>query len=132
MKVETDVVWTPERLATRSLEGVKQLRLNAIAKGREDIVALCDNEIARRTPRKERSSAKKRPVKGIHLICERGRGVVHKPDGTFWTGSWVVAKKLAEHCRIARVYVALHESQSELSYLQGIIKDWRVELAPQI
>jgi hypothetical protein len=35
-----------------------------------------------------------------------------------------IATRHAEHGKSAGAYVALHESQSELSYLQGIIKDW--------
>ena len=129
MKALTDVVWTPESLARKSLEGLKQIRVNAAAKGRSDIVELCDNEIARRTPRKElsRSSAEDRPVRGIHLICERRKGVQHNANGSFWTGVWAVAKKHAERAESADTYVALHESQSELSYLQGKIKGWRIK-----
>ncbi|WP_257164774.1 hypothetical protein [Bradyrhizobium sp. SRS-191] len=116
-------IWTPEKLATRSLEDVEQIRVNALRADRNDIVVLCDFEIARRT---KASRTERRPLRGIHLICEGASGVVHEPDGTFRTGSWAIAKKHAEQGKTAGIYVALHERHSELSYLQGIIKDWRL------
>lgn len=53
------------------------------------------------------------------------QGVTHDGDGTFWSGSWVIAKEHAEAGILLKTYVALHEKQSEPSYLQGIIKHWR-------
>jgi hypothetical protein len=87
MNVMTDVIWTREKLATKSLDRVKQIRSNAIAKRRDDIVALCDSEIA------HRSGGSERRVKGIHLICGGGSGVRRNPDGTFHTGTWANRNK---------------------------------------
>src|SRR5262249_5377337 len=64
-------------------------------------------------------------VVGLHFVCQRGRGVTANGDGTLWTGTWVVSKEHAAHGAKIGAYVALHESKSEPSYLQGKIKDSR-------
>jgi len=46
-------------------------------------------------------------------------------DGTVWTGTWVVDKIHAERAAKIGAYVAPHTAKSELSYLQGVVKDWR-------
>jgi len=123
-----DYVWTSEQLAGQSLETVKLLRERAIAKANNELLLLCDDEIARRSPSKKPASQldrKGQPVRGFHFVCKRDRGVVHNPDGTCWSGSWVVAKEHAERAERNNAYLALHESKSEQSYLQGIIKGWR-------
>jgi len=123
-----DYVWTSDKLANEPLETVKLLRERAIAKANIELLVLCDNEIARRLPPKGPASQldrKGQPVRGFHFVCKRDRGVVHNPDGTLWSGSWVVAKEHAERAERNNAYLALHESKSEQSYLQGIVKGWR-------
>ena len=58
-------------------------------------------------------------------MCRAERGVIHIDDGSFWTGSWVVAKEHAERSERLNAYVALHEKQSEQFHLQGTITNWR-------
>jgi hypothetical protein len=121
-------VWTIERLSEKTSDELNNVRQNAIARGNEGTVLLCDAEIARRKPPKKPSSGSHmnaRPVRGFHFVCRAEKGVVYNGDGTFWSGSWVVAKQQAERSEKINAYVALHEKQSEQSYLQGIIKDWR-------
>jgi hypothetical protein len=80
-----DYVWTSEKLAEKSLETVKMVRERAIAKANNELLVLCDNEIARRSPPKKPASQldrKGQPVRGFHFVCKRDRGVVHNPDGT--------------------------------------------------
>jgi hypothetical protein len=63
-----------------------------------------------------------RAVRGFHFVCRAGKGVVYNDDGTFRSGSWVVAKEHAQRAERITAYVALHERQSDQSYLQGIVK----------
>jgi len=44
------VVWTAERIAELSIEGVKNLRENARRLANSTVVDLCDADIARRAP----------------------------------------------------------------------------------
>jgi len=64
-------------------------------------------------------------VVGFHFVCPDERGVTRNPDGTIWTGTWVVDSNHAERGSKNGAYVALHTSKSQRSYLQGTIKDWR-------
>jgi len=70
-----------------------------------------------------------RPVRGFHFICpiKEEKGVIPNRDGTFWTGIWAVAEAHAQLGKKIDAYVALHNAKSELSYRQGVIKDYRVE-----
>jgi hypothetical protein len=121
--------WTAEKIAKLSTKQIKVLRANAAQRGGEEVVRQCDEELARRSPArnvmKVRSSrGDSRPVLGFHFVCPIGKGVKTNPDGSFWTGTWVVDKKLAIG-RAENAYVALHAAKSEPSYCQGTIKDWR-------
>lgn len=51
--------------------------------------------------------------------------MIRNPDGTVWTGTWVVARHQAERAARNGAYVALHLARDETSYMQGIVKDWR-------
>jgi hypothetical protein len=127
------VDWTRERIAELSLEGVKNLRRNANRRGETAIIERCDSELAARAPVRykspritgSRESHRGQVVIGYHFVCPREKGVTKNPDGTIWTGTWVVDKKWAERSSKIGAYVALHAARSEPSYLQGIVKDWR-------
>ena len=127
------VDWSPERVAALSVEDIKALRINAEKNGASDLVNLCEAELVkRRPPRLVRAkttgtrSSKSDTVYGFHFTCDRERGVTKNADGTVWTGVWVVDKVHAERAAKIGAYVALHESKVEQSYLQGIVKDWRM------
>jgi hypothetical protein len=127
------VDWTRERISELSLEDVKSLRENATRRGETAIIERCDAELAARAPVRQKSPRVKGPreshrgqvVIGYHFVCPREKGVTTNPDGTIWTGTWVVDKKWAERSSKIGAYVALHATKSEVSYLHGIIKNWR-------
>jgi hypothetical protein len=126
-----DFLWTSEKLAGLTSEKIKTVRANAIARASSELVLLCDDELASRAPSKKprlasQPSREGQPVQGFHFVCKRDQGVSRDPDGTFWSGSWVVKKEHAAHGETIGAYLALHETKSELSYLQGIIKGWRM------
>ena len=124
---------TPEQLQGYTNEQVKVVRENAI---RHNVVALqelCDAELARRAPKRPRivrirdqeSDHCGLVVVGFHFVCADEQGVTHNPDGSLWTGTWVVAKEHAERAPKIESYVALHSAKIEPSYLQGVVKDVR-------
>jgi hypothetical protein len=130
------IKWTAERIADLPTEGVKNLRENARRLGEISVVTWCDAELSRRAPSHEKASritkaaAESRHgqvVIGFHFVCPQGEGVTKNSQGTVWTGTWVVDKTHAERAAKIGAYVALHTTKSELSYLQGIVKDWRKE-----
>ena len=127
------VEWSTERVAARSTDEIKSLRENAIRAGETEIVALCNSELARRSPPKTRIVKVKtgarirvgKIVGGFHFVCDREKGVTNNPDGTFWTGTWVVDEEHAERGLKISAYVALHAARSEPSYRQGVMTGWR-------
>jgi hypothetical protein len=128
------LVWkpTPEWIAALPLEQLKVVRENAIRSNAQEVVELCDAELARRKPEKAKahkvSSGKNgdRTIHGIHFVCPIEKDVEEHPDGTISTGIWVVDKDRLDDAMKVGAYVALHEARSKLSYGQGIIKGWRV------
>jgi hypothetical protein len=122
--------WTAERIAEKSLDEVKNLRENAERLGQADIVALCDADLARRKPTKPPKPSKRQPndrvVHGFHFVCPDETGVVLNVDGTRWSGTWVVDQRRVEQAVKIGAYVALHRDKSQPSYLQGVVRGWRV------
>src|SRR4051794_18083508 len=106
LKALKDFVWTSEKLSAKSIQDLELIRKRALEKSNNELVALCDAEIARQKPPKKISSAPDKPIKGIHLVCQSERGVVRNSDGTFWSGTWVVAKEHAEAGVVNGIYVA--------------------------
>src|SRR4051794_34298244 len=81
----------------RRNDAVTVAKLNEGINGNKETGLVFDAEIARRAPPKKSSSNQRGlPVRGFHFVCRRDRGVVYNPDGTFWSGSWVVAKQQVE------------------------------------
>lgn len=127
------VDWTRERIESLTTDQVKTLRANAVRLGDNAVTILCDEVILSRAPRRERSSGPRSVppshvgeiVGGFHFVCPDEKGVTRNGDGTVWTGTWVVDPEHAERGSKNGAYVALHTAKSELSYLQGTIKDWR-------
>ena len=58
-------------------------------------------------------------------MCPNALGIIRNPDGTIWTGTWVVATEHAENAVKYGALVFLHSSKAEPSYLQGTITTWR-------
>lgn len=128
------VDWTIERIAALPTEGVKNLRENASRLGEISVLTLCDAELSRRAPNREKATRVThvtrevrdgQVVVGFHFVCAQEKGVTRNSDGTVWTGTWVVDKIHAERAARIGAYVALHTAKSEPSYLQGVVKDWR-------
>jgi hypothetical protein len=126
------VIWTAEKIAAKSKDEIKALRENAIKHGAHDVLALCDAQLSKSgTPKRAPTVSSKRnrrnaSVIGYHFVCRpEEKGVIRNPDGTAWSGTWVVAADQAEESLKAEGYVALHLSHAEPSYLQGKIKAWR-------
>jgi hypothetical protein len=125
--------YDPKYLAELSTPKLKVLRENAVRLA-PDVVALCNAELSRRKP--SRASSKRAVamsahssddvVAGFHFICPRGRGVTNNSDGTVWTGTWVIAERHAVIASKIGAYVALHVTKSEGSYLQGVVKDYKL------
>jgi hypothetical protein len=123
--------WTADRIAELTVDQVKVLRDNAAKSKALRTVDLCDADLARRNPRRtQRLKAGKQArfggvVHGFHFVCPDEKGITRNPDGTVWTGTWVVDKIHAERAIKVGGYVALHVTKSEPSYLQGVVRHWR-------
>jgi hypothetical protein len=123
---------TPQAIAALELDRLKTYRENALHANDHEVVELCDAELARRKPpkvntRKVPSMNKDRlTIHGIHFVCPTEVGVTRHDHRTASTGIWVVDEDRLYEARKVDAYVALHKAKSNPSYLQGIIKDWRV------
>ncbi len=126
------IEWTKENVAARSTDEIETLRQNAAKRNRQDIVELCSQELARRKPVRAKKVSNSvsldhrgQYVSEFHFVCQNELGVIRNPDGTIWSGTWVVAEEHAENAVRYGALLSLHSSRAELSYLQGEIKDWR-------
>ncbi|MGA8759869.1 MAG: hypothetical protein WB611_26840 [Stellaceae bacterium] len=122
--------WTAESIAALTVAQVKALRENAAKRDAQGLVGLCDADLGRRNPlRASRKGFEAiragQTVQGFHFVCPTKKGIMENPDGTVWTGTWVVDKNHAERAVKGGGYIALHVAKSEPSYLQGVIKSWR-------
>jgi hypothetical protein len=109
-------------LTKLSVSQLNTMRENARRKGRNDIVEQCTRELEFLAAM---DSAAGEYVVGIHLKCEQGTNVEDQPDGTFWTGNWVIDEAHAVLAPRVGAYLALHEQKTRPSYMQGKIIDWR-------
>ena len=123
------IEWSAQRISSLPTEQIKDLRANATKKGATSIVELCDTELLRRKPpRKEKAVTQDRSgqfVSCFHFVCPKEKEITRNPDGTVWSGTWVVSEENAEMSLRYGGKVALHIARAELSYLQGVIKGWR-------
>jgi hypothetical protein len=124
-------IWTSDKLRDLSLKELEQLRLNAEKRSSSDLVAICDVELGTRV-KPVRSMRRRSPqtsetdvVSGYHFVCQDNRGVEINSDGTFWSGSWIVAEQNVQNSLKYGAYLALHEAKSERSYRQGTIIGYR-------
>ncbi len=126
------IEWTAERIAQKSTKEVKSLRDNAMRRGNQVIVSLCEADLERRKPvraKPERTQSFEENRAGhyvseFHFVCPKEQDVTRSPDGIIQTGTWVVAEANAKAAQKYRALVALHATRAEPSYLQGIVKGW--------
>lgn len=136
--------WPTERIAGLSLNDVRALRENAVRLHVPAVVERCDADLARRAPVRNRPPRVVRPgavrprvdhhnqfVSEYHYVCRHEEDVTRNDNGTIWTGTWVARQSLVEESIRFGAHVALHRAKAELSYLQGIIIDWRVSERPE-
>lgn len=125
-------LWDVEALSKLDKSQLQALLANANRLNNGELAARCEQELLRRVPEKaKRASAKENNtegdfVAGYHFVCAGSRGAIINDDGTFWTGSWVVARENVDKSIKFNAYVALHESKNEMSYLQGDIVEYRL------
>lgn len=121
--------FTVDQLQSWDTAKLRVLRENATRKGAEEVVALCDAELATRAPRKpsiDHSAGRQNGVViGYHFVCSRDRGVIAAGPGRFWSGSWVVAEANVQQSLRFGAYLALHEAKAEPFYRQGKIVEYR-------
>jgi hypothetical protein len=127
------IEWTKEEIEKRTSDEVKALRDNAARRGNQQIVELCEAELVRRKPVRVKTTRPEIPdenrdgyyVSEFHFVCPNELAVRRNPDGSIWTGTWVVAAAKAEAGQKYNSLVALHTTKANPSYLQGTIKDWK-------
>lgn len=125
--------WTPEALKSLATNRLQDLRSRSLKFDAHDLTAMCDAELQARAERQAQAKqqSKDRPprigvVSEYHFVCAGSRGVTDEGDGTFRTGSWVVAEDLVKASLKAAAQVALHESKAMPSYRQGVIRGYRL------
>jgi hypothetical protein len=125
--------WTAEKIAELTTDEIKVLRENAAKCREQKTVDLREGELTRRRalrisrPNSDKRSHVGESVHGFHFVCPTEKGITRNSDGTVWTGTWVVDKNHAERAAKIGGYVALHVAKSKPSYLQGIVRDWRIQ-----
>ncbi|GHD17069.1 hypothetical protein ACFOEZ_14475 [Tianweitania populi] len=139
--------FTPEALAALDKKKVEIIRENAVRLRADDLIAMCDLDLAERKPAigasrstsTTRASARSTArigagtspsrtnmvVSGYHFVGERDYGVIDLGDGRFWTGSWTVPEANVDQSLTAGAYLALHVSKAQPSYRQGKIVGYR-------
>lgn len=126
--------WTADKIAKLSPEQIRALRANAAQRGEGEVAALCEEELARRSPPRKAVKAPKargdsRPVLGFHFVCPMELDV--RWNGShFWTGIWVVDEKHVITGIKIGAYVALHKAKSKPSYRQGKILGYEIKPRP--
>src|SRR4051794_8589632 len=86
-------------------ERLRALRLAKEASGKA--AAPVEKKPLRKRKPRQPAPTQGRVVVGFHFVCDRERGVTLNPDGTFWTGTWVVDQVHARKGAKVNAYVAL-------------------------
>ena len=113
--------WDKNHYPNFKTEEIKSVRANAIKKQALDVIELCEKELEQREPKKL-----DRYVKEFHVVCPTEKDVVINPDGTFWSGSWVIARVHAEKAIQMKSCLALHAKKSNPSYRQGTVINYPI------
>jgi hypothetical protein len=125
------IQWDEQSVAALSSAELQKLRNNALRIGSITVATLCDAELAKRptrikaAPKARKVAQNGRYVTGFHFVCDADKGVTMNPDGTFWSGVWVVDEIHGANAPKVGAYLALHKTRAEPSYRQGLVKDWR-------
>ena len=127
------IQWDEQSLAALTSVELQNLRSNAMRKGAINVVTLCDAALAKRpgikaVPKEPKVVKNGRYVTGFHFVCDADKGVTMNPDGTFWSGVWVVDAVHAANAPKVGAYLALHKIRAEPSYRQGLVRGWRTTL----
>ena len=131
IKVATTHAWTAEKLREMPDDRLLGLRDRSVRLSAPDLTVLCDAELEGRAERKAQAKAPvRRPrasvVTEYHFVCAGDCGVIKEADGTFRTGSWVVAQDQVDASLKKGALVALHEARDLPSYRQGTILGYQV------
>jgi hypothetical protein len=123
--------YTPEKLSGWDTAKLRTLCENAVRQGANDLVAMCEYELALRKPHARVRLAQEEHsensfVSEYHFVCAKDRGVIGSGPGRFWSGAWVVAEANVKRSIECGAYLALHETKAEVSYRQGKILDYRI------
>ena len=100
---------------------LRQVKENAMNRGRLDVAKICDDILSER---KLSRSTKGALVTEFHFICRKGLNLSHFGGRLFKSGEWAVAEKHWEPAKQNGSLVALHEERSQSSYFQGKIVDY--------
>ena len=98
-----------KRIGGMSRDQLRALRENAIRLGNTDVLELCNVALSKVSATRSRvknvgGAKNNASVRGFHFVCPQETGVTRNPDGTVWTGTWVVDSRHAE--RGARIGAA--------------------------
>jgi hypothetical protein len=131
--VSTKHTWTAEKLKDLAIDRLQDLRERSVRLGAPDLTLLCDVELTARTERQAKAKSdtalrnrRTGVVTEYHFVCSGDRGVIKEADGTFRTGSWVVAEDLVKASLRHGALVALHEAKALPSYRQGTILGYEI------
>lgn len=125
VSIHEPLVWTAVKIASLSDDQVSNLRLNAADRQATEVVGLCTFKLDSREV--SRKPIPGRCVAGMHVITRDSLNTRHNPDGTFWSGAWQVDHKHAAAAVKKGSYLALHQTKSECSFLQGKVIGWDVQ-----
>jgi hypothetical protein len=132
-KVATTHAWTPAKLAEMPEDRLQGLRDRSVRLAAPDLTLLCDAELGARAERLAQTKAaaptrrrRASVVTEYHFVCAADRGVTPDADGTFRTGSWLVAPDQVDASLKGGALLALHEARDLPSYRLGTILGYQV------
>ncbi len=137
--------FTPDVLKTLDKKKVETILENAQRLGAEDLIAMCELDLAERKPAVGSRSTASRSTSGTrariasaksvsrenmfangyHFVCENDAGVIDLGDGRFWSPAAVIAEADPDASLNGGAYLALHEAKTRPSYRQGKIIGFR-------
>lgn len=137
--------FTPEALRTFDKKKVETIRENALRLGADDLVEMCDLDLAERkpvvasrssTPRVAGGSTRRLAsdstasranmfVSGYHVVSESELGIVDLGDGRFWSHAVATGDADPDLSVNGGAYLALHKNKTVASHRQGKIIGFR-------
>ena len=131
MGVSATQTFSADEIKTWSVKKLEDFHARSERLKRPDLRATIEAELASRAERATRESVARpqrrtgKVVTEYHFVCANNRGVTTDADGTFRTGSWVVAEDRVKASLAHGAIVALHGSRGEPSYRQGELIGYR-------